>query len=269
MSDNEEVYGVGDLMEVPEGYYQEPIPPSSQVFTMGSGREIMVHLVGNSPTEAHTLWNGAKIISDYFESDPSRVQGKRILELGAASGLPCLVAGILGAERAVMTDYPDHDILEVMQRNIDECSATFEKPGHIAEHVRSMGFIWGRDPEPLLDAISDLPPRQGEARPKYDVLILADLLFRHSEHSNIVKSVKDTLRESPDAVAYVFFTSYRPWKRDLDLKFFDTAREAGLAVEQVLHHKLEQPLFENDPGDLDIQKTVSGYEVRWPKDVSP
>jgi nicotinamide N-methyltransferase len=49
--------------------------------------------------------------------------------------------------------------------------------------------------------------------------------------------------------------------------FFDVAREAGLEVEQVLEKKLEKPLFENDPGDLDVQKTVKGFIVRWPESV--
>ena len=48
------------------------------------------------------------------------------------------------------------------------------------------------------------------------------------------------------------------------MKFFDIARNDGFVVEQVLERKLEKPLFENDPGDLDVQKTVTGFEIRWP-----
>lgn len=280
--DEDEFYGTGDLMDDPEGYYPPTPPPTVQTFTMQSGKEVVLNLVGQSPTEAHTLWNGAKVISDYFEEDASRVKGKSVLELGAASGLPSLVAGMLGATRVVMTDFPDVDIVQTMQKNIDECDSTFQPAGHIAKTVGALGFVWGGPPEPLLRAgmVQPLPGQtstsdNNTARAnssseqeqldagRFDVLILADLLFRHSEHGQLVKTIRETMKKNPDSVAYVFFTSYRPWKRDLDMRFFDIARDAGFEVERVAEKKLEKPLFENDPGDLDVQKTVNGFTVKW------
>ncbi|KAH6605726.1 phytanoyl- dioxygenase [Trichoderma cornu-damae] len=263
-------YGTGGLMDDPEDYYPSTPPPTQQVFTMGSGREIVLNLVGHSPTEAHHLWNGAKIVSDYFEEDPTRVRGKTVLELGAASGLPSLVAGIFGAKKVVMTDFPDPDIVMTMQKNINACDEAFEPRGHIAKTIDAVGFVWGGDPVPLIARLS--PEGDGGAGSaatgrRFDVLILADLLFRHSEHGALVKTMRETMEISRHSAAYVFFTSYRPWKKDLDMGFFDVAREAGFEVEQVLEKKLEKPLFENDPGDLDVQKTVKGFVVRWPEGV--
>ena len=253
-------YGTGGFMDDPEDYYPPSPPPTKQIYTMQSGKPIALHLVGYSPTEAHTLWNGAKIISDYFEAGPSRVKDKTLLELGAASGLPSLVAGILGAKKVVMTDFPDPDIVQTMQKNVDECDETVEPRGHMVATVSTTGFIWGADPAPLL---AHLPPQEGA----FDVLVLADLLFRHNEHGALVKTIRECLRREPGATAYVFFTSYRPWKQDLDMKFFDIAREAGFVVEQVEERRLEKPLFENDPGDLDVQKTVKGFTLRWPGEM--
>ena len=257
-------------MEDPDDYYPPSPPPTKQTYTMGSGKVVTLHLVGHSPTEAHHLWNGAKVISDYFEDDTSRVTNKTVLELGAASGLPSLVAGILGARKVVMTDFPDPDLIANMQKNIDECDAVGTPQGHIANTIDSMGFVWGADPDPLLER---LPPdddiQDSTAAPSkgFDVLILADLLFRHSEHGALVKTINETMRRAPESRAYVFFTSYRPWKKDLDMAFFDVARSGGLDIEQVEERKLEKPLFEGDPGDLDVQKTVKGFEVRWPKSL--
>ncbi|KJZ73225.1 hypothetical protein HIM_07422 [Hirsutella minnesotensis 3608] len=124
-------YDMGSLLDDPEDYYPPSPKPTKQEFTMQSGKVVTLHLVGHSPTEAHHLWNGAKFISDYFEQDPSRVRGKTVLELGAAAGLPSLVAGILGAKKVVMTDFPDPDLVANMQKNIDECDGTVEPAGHI------------------------------------------------------------------------------------------------------------------------------------------
>lgn len=266
-----EDYGFGSLMEDPEGYYPPSPPPTKQVYTMRSGKAVTLHLVGHSPTEAHHLWNGAKFIADYLEDEPGRVRGKAVLELGAAAGLPSLVAGILGARKVVMTDFPDPELVENMQKNIDECDGTVEPRGRIERTVDAAGFVWGAEPGPLLARLSgddeDAEGRgQGGTDNKFDVLVLADLLFRHSEHGALVKTIKETMRKQRGSAAYVFFTSYRPWKQDLDMGFFDVARAAGLEVEQVAERKLERPLFAGDPGDIEVQKTVRGFVVRWPTD---
>ncbi|PFH60582.1 hypothetical protein XA68_10683 [Ophiocordyceps unilateralis] len=246
---------------------------------MGSGQTLTLQLVGHSPTEAHHLWNGAKLAADYFEGRPETVRGKTVLELGAAAGLPSLVAALLGAERVVMTDFPDPELVAVMQRNIDVCDAQYghtddmeeqhdddddddqgEKvtKGRIARTVEAVGFVWGSDPRRLTARLGS------EATTQFDVIILADLLFRHSEHGALIKTISETLRRTTDSAAYVFFTSYRPWKQHLDMAFFDVARAAGFVVGQVAERKLLRPLFPHDPGDVDIQKTVRGFVVSWP-----
>lgn len=266
MASDDEDYGTAGLMVEPEDFYPPTPPPTKQTYTMQSGKDITLHLVGSSPTEAHHLWNGAKIVSDYFEAQPERVRGKTVLELGAASGLPSLVAGILGAKKVVMTDFPDVELIVNMQKNIDECDTTVEPKGQIAGAIDAAGFVWGGDVEPLLARLpASSSGGKEEDEKKFDVLILADLLFRHNEHGMLVKTIKEALKKTRESVAYVFFTSYRPWKRHLDMKFFDIAREGGLEVVHVEERKLDKPLFENDPGDLDVQKTVNGFEVRWPE----
>ncbi|KAK2012225.1 nicotinamide N-methyltransferase [Colletotrichum eremochloae] len=244
----------GNLFADPEDYYPPTPPPTTQTHTLSSGRVLTLHLVGYSPTEAHHLWNGSRVVSDYFEADPSRVRGRTVLELGAGAGLPSLTAGILGARRVVVSDFPDVDIVQTMQKNVDEA-------GDLEGVVVPRGYVWGADVAPLLEVLPGGP----EAR--FDVMVLADLLFRHSEHGKLVDTIWNALARERGAVAYVFFTSYRPWLRHKDLAFFDVARERGFLVEQVLERKMEKPLFEGDPGDVEVQKTVSGFEVRWPEEL--
>lgn len=45
--------------------------------------------------------------------------GRNVLELGAGAGLPSLAAAIWGAEHVVLTDYPDKDLVDNMQINVD------------------------------------------------------------------------------------------------------------------------------------------------------
>ncbi|KAK2056206.1 nicotinamide N-methyltransferase [Colletotrichum caudatum] len=274
----------GDLFADPEDYYPPTPPPTTQTHTLSSGRVLTLHLVGYSPTEAHHLWNGSRVVSDYFEADPARVRGRTVLELGAGAGLPSLTAGILGARRVVVSDFPDVDIVQTMQKNVDEA-------GGLEGVVVPKGYVWGADVAPLLEIIAE-PEREQPAgaggrneettttttttagsssssggKKKFDVLVLADLLFRHSEHGKLVDTIWGAMARERGAVAYVFFTSYRPWLRHKDLAFFDVARGRGLVVEQVLETKMERPLFEGDPGDVEVQKTVSGFEVRWPEEL--
>lgn len=80
------------------------------------------------------------------------------------------------------------------------------------------------------------------------MLILADLLFNHSEHAKLVKSVQLTLKKSPTARAFVFFTPYRPWLYEKDLAFFDLARDAGFNVSKTFEKVMDKVMFEEDPG---------------------
>ncbi|KAK4676996.1 Protein N-terminal and lysine N-methyltransferase efm7 [Podospora pseudoanserina] len=254
-SDNESGGG-GELglFSEPTDYYPPSPPPTTETYTTATGEIITLHLVGHSPLEAHHLWNGSRVISQLFESTPTTtVKNRTVCELGAGAGLPSLVASMLGASLVVCTDFPDPDLIATIQKNIDGC--------HLLPHdndklnIVADGFVWGASPSTLLRHSPN----------GFDVLILADLLFRHSEHGNMIKTIRETLKRTREAKAYVVFCSYRPWLREKDLKFFDLCREDGFEVEQILEKKMDKKLFEEDPGDEEILKTVTGWVVSWPE----
>jgi nicotinamide N-methyltransferase len=87
-----------------------------------------------------------------------------------------------------------------------------------------------------------------ESEKTFDVIILADLLFNHSEHQKLVATVQTLLRRNKDARALVFFTPYRPWLLEKDLAFFDSAKEVGLQVVEVQKVTMDKVMFENDRG---------------------
>jgi len=173
-----------------------------------------------------------------------------VLELGAGAGLPSLVCALKGARRVVVTDYPDPDLIENLHVNVANCSLPADA------RVSAEGFLWGASPDRLIEQL-------GDEAAGFDVVILADLLFNHSEHGKLVSSVQQTLKPLPDSRALVFFTPYRPWLLEKDLAFFDLAKASGFVVTKLLEEVMEKVMFEEDPGDELLRRTVFGYELRW------
>ncbi|TVY45257.1 Protein N-terminal and lysine N-methyltransferase [Lachnellula occidentalis] len=241
-----------DLFTDPPDYYPPSPKPTTETHTLSSGRVLSLRLVGHNPLWGHHLWQAGRIISTYLESTPSLIACKTVLELGAGAGLPSLVCAVLGAAKVVVTDYPDPDLVANLWSNIESASLNDENENDATERkIVAEGYCWGADPAPLL---SHLPPSAGG----FDILILADLLFNHSEHGKLVSTIKSTLSKKEGSKALVFFTPYRPWLYEKDMAFFDVVREAGFTVEKVLKEKMEKVMFEGDPGDEELRRTVFG-----------
>ncbi|KAI9734577.1 MAG: nicotinamide n-methyltransferase [Cirrosporium novae-zelandiae] len=250
------------LFQEPEDFYQPEKPATHVEYRLHSGDTIALRLVGHSPLwrdaalltgrEGHYLWNAGKVIADYLEQRGSElVKGKTILELGAGAGLPSIVCALKGARKVVITDYPDPDLIANLRENVRTVLAYNGDPSVTVE-----GYLWGSSPDKILSHLDE--PSAG-----FDMLILADLVFNHSEHSKLVASVQKSLKKSVDARALVFFTPYRPWLLEKDLAFFEVARKAGFSVEKTLEKVMDKVMFSEDPGDELLRRTVFGYELRW------
>jgi EEF1A N-terminal glycine/lysine methyltransferase len=184
------------------------------------------------------------------------------LEFGAGAGLPSLVCAINGARKVVVTDYPDEDLIENLRYNIEHSAAGSDNT------IVVEGYLWGNPPSNLT---AHLPSSGSGSAAGFDLLILADLLFNHSEHRKLVISIQKTLKRTADAKALVFFTPHRPWLFERDMAFFDVAREMGFVVSKVLEKVMEKAMVENGPvrrsvfdsGDEEVRKVVFGYEVKW------
>jgi EEF1A N-terminal glycine/lysine methyltransferase len=259
---------LSDLFNEPQDFYPPSPKPTTEKHTLLSGRELSLRLVGHNPLWGHHLWNAGRVISTYLESQASLIKGKTVLELGAGAGLPSLVCAILGAKTVVVTDFPDPDLIENIRYNIEHC----QEPTVVGDEIdiktvaSAEGYLWGANPTHLLAHIAlnnSTHAASAEGSPCFDILILADLLFNHSEHAKLISTVKQTLSRSQSSKAFVFFTPYRPWLLEKDLAFFDLAREAGFNVERVLEETVEKVMFEEDRGDEKIRRTVFGYVLIW------
>ncbi|PGH34541.1 hypothetical protein GX50_02624 [[Emmonsia] crescens] len=270
-SDNEADTDFGSLFQDPEGFLPPAKEATFEEYTMRSGQTLKLRLVGSHPLWGFLLWNAGKTSAEYLEGRAREwVEGKDILELGAGAGLPSLVCAILGARRAVVTDYPDFDLVENMRINAQACESLLSLGGADGSQtplssspLRVEGFKWGADPERVLRHLPEDAGVGANGRRGFDLLILADVIYNHPQHGELIASVKQTLKRTRDAVAFVVFTPYQPWLFEKIVAFFPRAEESGFVVTKVFERMAEKVMFEEDPGDEKLRRTVFGYELRW------
>lgn len=232
-------------------YEREYVAPESD----SQQKKIQLRLVGKSPLWGHMLWNAGIYTAKFLDKHPELVKGKTILELGAASALPTVVCGLIGAERVVSTDYPDPELIQNIQYNVDHELYGGQPLLKDADERKVVveGYIWGNEYLPL-----QLHVKNG----KFDLIILSDCVFNHTEHRKLLRCIKDLL--ASDGKALVVFSPHRPRLLDVDLSFFETAKEFGLEshfLEKVNWH----PMFDEDPETVEIRSRIYAYYLTHAK----
>ena len=156
VEDEEDIYSMGesDMFSEPNDFR----PPSPKASTTTFKRRIThaqeagfnpdlftndkllltVHLPPQHSLWAHKLWNAGQSLAHYIDANPEIVEGKRILELGAAASLPSIISAINGAKSVVSTDYPDPILIENIEKNAKENISTLYLNGTF----KVKGFIW-------------------------------------------------------------------------------------------------------------------------------
>lgn len=275
MSDSESFVD-GGLFEEPEGYFKsepdahfatykrENVPKES----VNQTEDLKLRLVGSSPLWGHLLWNAGIYTAKHIDNNVDQVKDKCVLELGAAGALPSLVGGLIGAKKVISTDYPDADLINNIQYNVDHVLYDGEKLSD-NEDVRKQqeanrgvivqGYIWGNEYEPLVKHLPD-------GQDKFDMIILSDLVFNHTEHHKLLRTTKDLLAD--DGRALVVFSPHRPWLLNDDLQFFETCYEFGLKSELIEMVKWK-PMFEEDEETIDIRSRVYAYYLTHVCDIKP
>ncbi|CAE7158991.1 unnamed protein product, partial [Rhizoctonia solani] len=287
---NEDDLGLDNVFEEPP---RPPTPPptsttyrrQARLHSQPSASEwssIDLQLVGHHVLWAQHLWNAAIVLANFLDDNSSVLcQDKAVLELGAGGALPSLVTALCGARQVVITDYPDAPLLDNITRNVDR-----NIPTTMRSKVKTQGYIWGTDPEKLFRQIDhtnvtskDVPVTK---RDTFDVIILSDLIFNHSQHSALLDTCEAALRPArrpeiemksadPKKLNYendgptittpcvlVFFSHHRPQYVARDLGFFTRAKDRGWMCEQVVHTKMTA-MFPDDPGDEEVRSTVHGW----------
>ncbi|KAL0568035.1 Protein N-terminal and lysine N-methyltransferase efm7 [Marasmius crinis-equi] len=234
-----------------------PDPTVSVYNRIGSKGEVRIRLVGSHPLWGHYLWNSALCLASYFDENAQKLCRNRfVLELGAGGGLPSIIAALNGAQKVVITDYPDTSLVDNMQHNVDQNI----KDSPMQEKISVQGYIWGTPVKPIMNL---LPSEEG-----FDLIILSDLIFNHSQHNALLKTCEESLRlkspkhtEEEEPCVLVFYTHHRPHLAHRDMEFFDKARDRGWNCVKIVEKKYP-PMFPEDPGAEEVRSTVHGWRLK-------
>ncbi|RDB18927.1 Protein N-methyltransferase NNT1 [Hypsizygus marmoreus] len=244
-----------------------PTPePTTTVYTRELQREIApeewktikIRLVGSHPLWGNYLWNAARAFASYLDENSELCLGRNVLELGAGGALPSIVAAKNGARQVVVTDYPDDELVRNMLYNIEE-----NIPSSDRHRISVKGYIWGRPVQPLLD---ELGSTEG-LNSGFDLVILSDLVFNHSQHDALLTTCEQSLSSSPQPKGssqtpsvLVFYTHHRPHLAHRDMEFFSKARDRGWHCEEILTRTFP-PMFPEDSGEESVRSTVHGWRL--------
>ncbi|KAK7683092.1 hypothetical protein QCA50_013765 [Cerrena zonata] len=218
--------------------------------------KIDIRLVGSHPLWGHHLWNASRAFATYLDSHPELYRDGSVLELGAGGGLPGIVTVLNGAENAVLTDYPDSSLIDNLRHNVIQ-----NVPKELVEHAHVDGYIWGHKVDPLLRSKS-----KDFEDPRFDLIIMSDLVFNHSQHDALLNTAEDALKQpNPDTSSepclLVFYTHHRPHLAHRDMDFFEKAKIRGWNCEEILTQKFP-PMFPEDFGDEEVRSTVHGWRLK-------
>lgn len=136
--------------------------------------------------------------------------------------MPSIIAALTGAPRVVITDYPDAPLIDNIRYNVSE-----NVPSDLQDRVIAQGYIWGQDTKPLH---SVLPPESAG----FDVIILSDLIFNHSQHDALLNTCEQAISNDRSACVLVFYSHHRPHLAHRDMEFFEKARSRGWKADQIV-----------------------------------
>ncbi|CCG80610.1 Nicotinamide n-methyltransferase [Taphrina deformans PYCC 5710] len=179
---------------------------------------------------ADHIFSPALVLSELIWENKMNVNDKRVLELGCGTGLVGLVALLHNASYVALTDYDDESILSCPKLNLSQNMAVLP-----SGRCEVLGHTWGSNTARLI--------KDG----KFDVVVLADILWYTSSHHEILASVSQTL--APDGEVWISSGKYTTYALD----FFTSAGEGWVWDPVELQQGYKMPDVHGVP-NLDARK---------------
>jgi nicotinamide N-methyltransferase len=215
----------------------------------------------NAETSAHSLfadnlWPGCFVLADILANNAHLCRDRSVLELGAGSALPSLVAAALSAKKVVISDYPEKSVMANIEENIAQ--------NRLSNNTVAQSHAWGASVEPLLALIQN----PANAQRKYDLLLCAELLWKdtYGQHDTLLQSISHCLCRST-GLAIVTFV-HRPAEghtKENDLEFFRRAEQ-----QHGMRYKLMGVVstYQDCLDDSDAPADVQVYVLYFDADIS-
>ena len=230
---------------------------SSVIYLSPSYGEIVLSLADPQGEDSrglfsHFLWNAGLLLGELieeFEGEtvhaqvedeagedkvlgsgiPWDVQGQRVLELGAGTGLAGMVSALKGANEVVMSDYPAPEVLDNIKANVRRnIEPRRETPdGKRIATISVRGHEWG-----VLNDDFSLQDRASFSR-----ILVADCLWMPWQHANLLRSISWFLEPRGRAWVVAGFHTGREKMRG----FFEEegVKGAGLEIERIWERNAE------------------------------
>ncbi|KAK0544789.1 hypothetical protein OC845_005420 [Tilletia horrida] len=217
---------------------------------------------------AHRQWRAGMILADLLAStsfsSPTGgggfmgrlIRDKTVLELGCGTALPALVAAHpqLGQAAFVLaTDYNEDGLIVALKRNVARNADTTSRTtttmtaavaaggAPSGTSLKAAGYTWGTSPDDIFDLIprsvltqridAQKAPRSAAtalAASRFDTILLADTLWDLLSHSDLAKSLSQTLAQT--AGARVIVVAGLHTGRERLSEFVHKAARVGLCV---------------------------------------
>ncbi|SPC67028.1 related to NNT1 - putative nicotinamide N-methyltransferase [Ustilago sp. UG-2017b] len=201
----------------------------------------LADLIAEQSTDSHDssseVAHGKKKANDFVD-----VRGKTVVELGAGTGLPGLVACVMGAGKTVITDYPDPHVIDNLERNLDlalipRARKERQQNPHYNQargKVEVIRLGWGNDEEEARVLAESFPSPNDDGESGYDVVLAADVLWVSSAHPLLIHSIRKMLKRGRNArcVLIAGFHTGRPAVRRFFVQLAQRAAANDASLEQ-------------------------------------
>ena len=187
---------------------------------------------GKKSLFATHIWSGSIKLAEKLILHGESIQGKSVLEFGAAAGLPSLVCGRLGAQLICSSDYPSSSVMHNLEQNIVRNASCSEDNKDRAAPPHEVGtsfvmrpkhhtveHIWGESVEPLLAVNQQL---------RYDVLVAAECIWKQSSHDVFIMSIINTITKGGHL--FLSFSHHIPGREQDNYNFIDQLYKKGFSL---------------------------------------
>ncbi len=159
------------------------------------------------------IWKGCVSLAEVLIELRENIQNKAVLEFGAASGLPSIITAKCGAAKVCASDYPSQEVIDTLKRNV--------KRNEMDTLVTVVPHIWG-------SAVSSLLAEN--CGRKYDVIVMAECVWRHDCHDDLLLSVRSCLKE--EGRLLMTYSHHVPGCEDADDAFCRKAEQCGFFLRE-------------------------------------